>query len=396
VTYPGGEAGRRLLGPILSETMGVCLFQDQVIDIGIAAGLTPDQSAALRRAMSSARSPERIAAVRGPLARRLTACGLDEEGVRQVLGMIQTFASYGFVRGHACAFAHLAYISAWLKVFQPAIFLAALLDMQPMGFYDADTLIQDARRHGVRVLPVDVRHSHADCTIEDGAVRLGVRLIKGLGADACTRLEETLGTAPFPATLDALCARAHLDEDEARALARSGALRGYIAGRREALWQAPVVARAARERWMPGLREVMEVPVRLPAPSPRDDAALDYAALGLSMGGHPLALLRRRLPASLKRADDLMMLRNGSVVEIAGQVISRQRPPTARGMVFLGLSDEVGLVNVTVPPQIDERDRVAVRDEALIWIKAVVERRARVVALRALRVRPLHDVIDVA
>ncbi len=294
-----------------------------------------------------------------------------------------------FAGSHAHAFAYLAYLSCWLKVFRPAIFLASLLDRQPMGFYPTDTLVHDAQRHGVRVLPVDVRYSHSDCLIEDGAVRLGLRLIKGLGADACARLTEALRHRPFPATFEELCARADLDEGEMRALARSGALRGYAAGRREALWQAPVAAWSARRGGLPGLDALADPPAHLPPASPRDEAALDYAALGLSVGGHVLAHLRRDLPPSLTRTDGLVGVRHGGVVEIAGQVVSRQRPPTVRGMTFIALSDETGLVNVAIPPAVYDRDRVAARDETLIRVRGVVERRGEVLTLRALRVTPL-------
>ena len=252
VRYPGGEAGRRLLEPILGDTLGVCLYQDQVIEVARACGLGEGEAAELRRAMSHARGTERMAALRGRLEAGLARHGLDDAGRAEVLAMIGAFSQYGFVRGHAAAFAYLAYVSAWLKVFHPALFCAALLNAQPMGFYPAETVLQDALRHGVRVLSIDVRVSHATCTIEGGAVRLGLRLARGLGAETCARLHEAVAGLPDASPFEDLCLQAQLTEEEATALARAGALRGYIPDRRQALWRAPLMARAARARWLPG------------------------------------------------------------------------------------------------------------------------------------------------
>jgi len=393
VRYPGGEAGRRLLEPALGETLGVCLYQDQVIAIGVACGLDADEAAELRRAMSSARGAERVAALRGRLEEGLAAHGLDAAARATVLDTVAAFAGYGFVKGHAAAFAYLAYVSAWFKLYHPAAFCAALLDMQPMGFYPAATLVQDAERHGVRVLPVDVRHSRADCAIEGGALRLGLRLVRGLGAETCARLEEALSPAP-PTDLGELCARARLEEDEAHALARSGALHGYIPDRRQALWTAPLVARAARERWLPRLREAVDPPVTLPRATEGEDLALEQAALGLTPGRHVLAPLRADLARRpLRRSRDLAGLPVGTRVEVVGQVISRQRPPTARGVFFLGLSDEWGLLNVVVPPEVYARDRRVARGEVLVWVAGTVERRAGVATVRAERLRPLTAIL---
>jgi len=241
----------------------------------------------------------------------------------------------------------------------------------------------------VRVLPVDVRHSRADCAIEAGALRLGLRLVRGLGAEACARLEEARSPSP-PADLTELCMQARLEEEEARALARSGALRGYIPDRRQALWTAPLVARAARERWLPRLREAVDPPVALPRATEREDLALEQAALGLTPGRHVLAPLRADLAQRpLRRSGDLAGLPAGTRVEVVGQVISRQRPPTARGVFFLGLSDEWGLLNVVVPPEVYARDRRAARGEALVWVMGTVERRAGAVTVRAEHLRSL-------
>ena len=390
VTYPGGEPCHRLLEPILGPTLGVCLFQDQVIDIGRACGLDPDEAAELRRAMSSGRSTARMAALRRRLDEGLVAHGLDAEGRAAVLDTVAAFAGFGFVRGHSAAFAYLAYVSCWLKVYHPAAFCAALLNAQPMGFYAPEVVVQDAARHGVGILPVDLRHSRTDCTLEGGAVRLGWRLVRGLGPSAWARLEGALDSGPFPAGLDALCVRGRLEEDEAVALARAGALRCYALDRHQAQWQAQAVARAARERWLPGLRAVVDRPVTLPPVTADDELRLDLRALGLTPGRHILEALRPALAHHvLRRATDLAAVRPGTMVEVAGQTISKQRPGTAHGVVFLTLSDETGLLNAVVLPPVYARDLTAIRGETLLWIGGLVERRDGAVTLRVVWARPL-------
>jgi len=390
VRYPGGAAGRRLLEPILGETYGVILYQDQCIDVARACGLDAGEAAALRRAMSSARDPARMAALGDRIERGLAAQGLDAAACAEVRAAVQAFAGYGFVKGHSAAFAYLAYVSCWLKVYHPAAFCAALLNAQPLGFYTPEVVIQDAARHGVRILPVDLRHSRTDCTLEHGAVRLGWRLVRGLGPDAGARLEEALDGGPFPEDLDALCLRARLEEDEAVALARAGALRWYALDRHQAQWQARAVARAARERWLPGLRAVVDRPVTLPPVTTDDELRLDLRALGLTPGRHILETLRPTLAhRALRRATDLAMVRAGVMVEVAGQTISRQCPGTAQGVVFLTLSDETGLINAVVRPPVYARNRAAIRGEALLWLGGVVERRHGAVTLRIVWARPL-------
>jgi len=400
VRYPGGEAGRRLLEPILGETYGVILYQDQCIDVARACGLDPGEAAELRRAMSSARSSARMTALRDRLDRGLAACGLDEAARAEVLASVQAFAGYGFVKGHAAAFGYLAYISCWLKVYHPAAFCAALLDAQPAGFYPPEVVLQDAARHGVRALPVDVRHSRARSAIEDDgrAVRLGLRQIRGLGDEACARIESAMaGTAgATPASVEDLCEQARLGEDEALALARAGALRPFVPDRRAAIWRAPVAARAARERWLPGALAAADPPVSLPPLTPTDERSLDRRALGFSPGQHALSLARPDLAhRRLRRSSELARLSAGTPVEVAGQVVTRERPGTARGVTFLCLSDEEGLINAVVPPAVYTRDRRAIRGEALLWVRGVVERRDtdRAVAIRVTAIRPLAQLL---
>jgi error-prone DNA polymerase len=397
VRYPGGEAGRRLLEPILGATLGICLFQDEIIALGRACGLAPDETAELRRAMSSGRSVERMAGLRARLDAGLAAHGLDEAARAEVLTIVEAFSSYGFVKGHAYAFAYLSYVSCALKVFHPAAFCAALLNAQPMGFYPAEIVVQDAERHGVRVLPVDVRFSRARCTLEGGAVRLGLRQINDLGAEACARIEAAMGDADPPASLEDLCARARLDEEEARALARSGALQGFASARRQALWQAPLAARAAREHWLPALLSAADPPVQLPRPTEAEELMLDRRALGFTPGRHVLSLLRQDLAQRPLCTSAMLRTRpTGCMVQFVGQVVSIQRPRTAHGVTFLALSDEQGLINVVILPQIYTRDRRVIRGEVLVWVRGVVEHRDGSVSVRVLGVRPLADALTTA
>ncbi len=308
--------------------------------------------------------------------------------------MVEAFAGYGFVRGHACAFAYLAYVSCWLKVYHPAAFCTVLLNAQPMGFYPPEVVLQDAARHGVRTRPVDIRHSRAGCTVEAGAVRLGLGQIRGLGAATCARIEAAMGGDTPPESLDDLCMRARLEQDEAVALARAGALRNFLPERREALWRAPAVARAAQERWLPEILVAVDPPVALPSATAAEEQALDRRALGFSPRQHALSSLRAKLTRrSIRGTADLRAWPRGATIDIAGQVVSRQRPGTAKGVMFLTLSDEDGLTTIVVPPTVYERDRAAVRSAALVWVRGVVERRDGVVSVRAERVRLLADAL---
>src|SRR2546423_4606197 len=266
VTYPGGAIGQQLLEPVLGSTAGVCIFQDQVIEIARHCGLRPDEAAELRRAMSSNRSPERMAALRQRLLEGLAAVGLDAEAQAQVVKVIEAFSGFGFVRGHAASFAYLAYVSAWLKRYHGAALAAALLETQPMGFYRVEMIVQDAQRHGVTVLPVDLRRSRAEATVEGTALRLGLRQIKGLGDETCRWLETVVAATASPDDLRAIFAAAEGTEGEARALARGGALDGHFSDRRPAPWDAPLLARDAPQRPLLPASAGQRVPLDAPTP----------------------------------------------------------------------------------------------------------------------------------
>ncbi len=390
VTYPGGEAGRRLLEPVLHDTYGVILYQDSVIEVAIAAGMSSAEAADLRRAMGSKRSTSRMAALTERLDALLAGHDLDAATRADVIAMMTSFSSYGFVRGHSQAFGYLAYISCWLKCYHPAPFTAALLNAQPMGFYPPDYLIQDAQRHGVEVAPLDVRYSRARWTVEGADIRVGLCTVRGLGAAACARIVAVMqGGAParIPAEL---YARAGLMEAEATVLAASGALRGLEPDRRRAMWRAPTTARAVGQGWLPGLAEESVQAVALPPSSAADDLRLDYHMLGFAPGQHVMELLRPDLAhRPLVTSVTVGQARRGARVEVAGQVIARQRPATAQGTVFLSLSDEWGVVNAVVTPEVYETYRAAIRGETLLWLEGAVEHRYGVSSIQITRVQPL-------
>lgn len=394
VAYPGGEAGRRLLDPVLGDTYGVILYQDSVIDIAIAAGMSSAEAADLRRAMGSKRSKARMEALTARLDVLLAAHGLNDAGRSEVIAMMTSFSSYGFVRGHSQAFGYLAYISCWLKHYYPAPFAAALLNSLPMGFYPPDYLIQDAGRHGVRLLPLDVRASRARWTVEEGALRVGLRTVHGLGTAACARIADVMHGEEPARTPGDLYARAGLSEREATALAASGALRGLEPDRRRALWRAPTTARAAGPTRLPGWAEESVQDAVLPALTDAEAFALDDQVLGFSPEHHVLALLRPDLaPRPLQTSETITRVPRGRRVEAAGQVIARQRPGTAQGTVFLSLSDEWGVINAVVTPAVYEVYRSVLRGETLLWLEGTIDRRHGVTSLQVMVARSLTALI---
>lgn len=391
LVYPGGERGQALLEPVLGSTLGVCIFQDQVIEIGLRCGLRPHEAAELRRAMSSNRSLARMAALRSRLVEGLTAWGLDEAAQAQVVKIVEAFSGFGFVRGHAASFAYLAYVSAWIKRYHPAVLAAALLEVQPMGFYHVEVIVQDAQRHGVEILPVDLRYSTAEATVEGQALRLGLRQVKGLRDEICRRLEQAVASAAHPDDLQAIFAMAGVTEAEAAILARSGTLRSYLPERRDAIWHAPLIARAARNRAiLPGM---LESAVALTPATMLDEMTLDRAALGFSPDGHALIYLRHRFSRPLPRAVDLARIPDGSMVEVAGQFEMRQQPATAHGMRFILLSDETGLINLVLTPQIYARYRPVIRGEMFQWVRGRLERRGGSISIKVAWMRPLTHLL---
>jgi error-prone DNA polymerase len=376
VTYPS-EAVKQ----VLQRTLGVPIFQEQVMQLAmVAAGFSPGEADRLRRSMAAWRRTGSLEQFEGMLKKGMEnngyAAGFADALYRQILG----FGEYGFPESHSASFALLVYVSSWLKCHHPAAFCAALLNSQPMGFYAPSQLVQDARRHGVEVRPVDVRISDWDCTLEEGGLRLGLRMVRGLSEAAGRRIAVI---KPF-LSIAGLAQGAQLNRKEMRSLAAAGALQSLAGHRRLAHWEA-----AGAER-LPPLEVPMSEPLpALAAPSEGEDIVADYASLGLTLGRHPLALLRDRLSGmKIVAADRLNRFSHGRTVRVAGLVTCRQRPDTASGAIFVTLEDETGCVNVVVWNRLAERQRSELLDSRLLGVQGVIEREGEVVHLVA---RRLYD-----
>ncbi|WP_287804883.1 error-prone DNA polymerase [Diaphorobacter sp.] len=365
----------------LRRTLGVPIFQEQVMQIAIdGAGFSAGQADELRRSMAAWRRKGEVHRFEKPFKDGLLANGYPPEFADRLFQQILGFGEYGFPESHAYSFALLAYASSWLKRHEPACFLAALLNAQPLGFYTPAQLVQDARRHGVRVLPIDVATSDVDCTLEaplapvagvslaQPAVRLGLRLVAGLGAAAAERLVQARGSGPFVNSED-LALRARLDRQDLQALAAADALRALAGHRRQQMWDA-----AAQLRAPPLLQDapVHEAAPQLPAAPEGEDILWDYAATGLTLRRHPLALLREKLQRwRLATAQQLQSAPHGRRVRACGIVTVRQRPGSANGTMFVTLEDETGSVNVIVWPARLERWRSALLRSRLLAVEGV-------------------------
>ena len=344
----------------LERTLGVPIFQEQVMQIAmIAADFSAGEADELRRSMAAWRRKGGVHRFERQLIDGMLANGYSAKFAQAIFRQMLGFGEYGFPESHAYSFAMLAYASAWLKRHEPACFLMALLNAQPMGFYTPSQLIQDARRHGVRVLPVDVRHSDWDCTLEapheriasvdlpQPAVRLGLCMVAQLPKASGERVAQVRAQAPFTSTED-LALRARLQRAELQALAAADALQGLSGHRRQQMWDA--AALQVQPPLFAGV-PVHEAPVQLAAAPEGEEILFDYAATGLSLRRHPLALLRDRLRRhGLRTALELRDTLPGLRVRACGIVTVRQRPPTAKGTLFITLEDETGTVNLVVWP----------------------------------------------
>ncbi|MCW0373407.1 error-prone DNA polymerase [Xanthomonas sacchari] len=388
------------LREVFKRTLGVPLFQEQVMQLAVvAAGYTPGQADQLRRSMAAWKrhgglEPHRDKLLQGMLERNYTA-----EFAGRIFEQIKGFGSYGFPESHAASFALLTYASCWLKCHEPAAFTCALINSWPMGFYSPDQLLQDARRHGLQVRPVDVRYSDWDCSLEahspdaqvQPAIRLGLRLVRGLAEDAALRLQQARAHAPFHDLAD-LCHRAALDDKARAALADAGALKALAGHRHRARWAVAGVE--AQRPLFEALAATPEQPVALPLPSQGEDIRADYATLGTTLGKHPLTLLRAQLRARRYRhSGELRALPHASSVAIAGLVTMRQRPQTASGVTFVTLEDEHGLVNVVVWRRLAERQRQALLESQLLLVRGRVETEGKVRHLIAAHLEDLTPML---
>jgi error-prone DNA polymerase len=369
----------RLLAEPLAETLGVVVFQEQVLEVAIAlAGFTVGEAEGLRRAMSRKRSRDAIEAYRERFLVGAAARGVGRETAECVFEKLLGFASFGFPKSHAAAFALLAYQSAWLRHHYPGEFLCALLNAQPMGFYPPSSLVRDAQRRGIEILPPDVNRSEGTCTLEEDAVRIGLAYVKGVGQEPAEALVAERASGSFRNVHD-LAQRAPLDQPALEALVAAGACDSFGWPRRQLLWRLGLAARSTgvargggRQLALP-LEPQTEIP-ELPAQSEWERMLADYRMTSLSIGVHPLELLRPHLPVEVVSSEDLAHLSHGERVAVAGLVVARQRPSTAKGVVFMLLEDESGQSNLIVPPHVYERYRAAVRGEPLVLARGRYER----------------------
>jgi len=381
----------KVIEKVLGRTLGIPIFQEQVMQLAIdAAGFSPGQADQLRRSMAAWRRRGDLRQHQEALIRGLTERKYPESFALAICKQIEGFGEYGFPESHAASFAKLVYVSAWLKCHHPAAFLCGLLNSQPMGFYSPSQLVQDARRHGVVILPVDVTVSDWDCTLEAAArgddagdapqspVRLGLSRVKGMREDAAKRIEAARAQRPFGSVED-LAMRAGLDRHDIDVLAAADALAALAGNRRQARWQASAAALQVAQRDLLYQAPPSESRLSLPAPRLGEDVAADYASMGLSLKSHPLALLRARLDAmEFATAGQLSHCRNGRRVRACGIVTVRQRPATASGTIFVTIEDETGTVNLIFWPDLIERQRKEVLGATLLGVIGTWQRQGEV------------------
>jgi len=355
VNYYSDEVKR-----VLQRTLGVPIFQEQVMQLAIvAAGFTPGEADRLRRAMAAWKRRGGLEPFEQKLLQGMQQRGYPEQFARQLFSQIKGFGDYGFPESHSASFALLAYASSWLKYYHPAAFTCALINSQPMGFYGVSQLVQDAKRHGVQFLAVDVNHSQYDCHLpgantQRGAncLRLGLRLVKGLSEKSAQRLLLQRQQGVFQSIQD-LASRTGIAKNDLEALAAAGALESLAGNRHQAYWQVSGVEESSPIFPTPYFNEATAL---LPRPSEGEDIIADYRQLGLSLGRHPMSLLRSHLQTQrILRADALWEQANDSRVRVAGLVVCRQRPATAKNVVFVTLEDESGQANIIVWPKLAEK-----------------------------------------
>jgi error-prone DNA polymerase len=433
VSYPHPS-----LKPVLARTLGVPLFQEQLLRMAmVVAGFSGGEAEELRRAMGFKRSVKRMQPIEARLRAGMAANGIEGAAADAIVQSITSFALYGFPESHAASFALLVYASAYLKAHFPAAFYTALLNNQPMGFYHPATLVKDAQRHRVRFAPIDVQVSRWSSFIqEDGHIRLGLMHVKGLREEVGQKIEDRprrasprapqagrAGVGPREpvrfSSLDDLVSCTKLRQDELRTLADIGALvavPGAGSDRRTALWQAERAGRPAgellRDREEPdddaqlpdderlslrttnvsaGRRSADGTTRVLPAMSPAERVQADYDGTGLTIGPHPMALVRGSLATrGVLRASDLPRERAGRRVRVAGAVIVRQRPGTAKGFVFLSLEDETGIANVIVTPDVFDANRRTLVEEPYLIVEGALQNQDGAVSVKADRIDGLR------
>jgi error-prone DNA polymerase len=390
-----------LLEPVLRETLGVVLYQEQVLGVAmVLAGFSAGQADQLRRAMTRKRSREAMTRLWTQFRNGALAQGVDLTTAEKVFKKLIGFAEYGFPKSHATAFAILAYQSSWLKHYYPAEFVCALLNNQPMGFYPPHVLTNDARRHHVRILPPDVNESGVKCSVQGNAVRIGLGYVAEAGEDVATRLvAERSAGGQFQSLADVV-RRVPLRIEAAENLIAVGAADGFGLGRREALWQLglflPARAFGGKNHKTSGWQLPIPLPVEQDMVELRpmgawEQMTSDYALMGLSPRYHPLGLLRPRLPRAIRSIAETPHIPDGTRIQVAGLTVCRQRPGTAKGITFLLLEDELGLLNVIVFPDLYSERRHIVRGEPFVVVEGVLQQRNNTTNLVAERIWPLSE-----
>ena len=393
---------------VLQKTLGVPLFQEQAMRLAVvAAGFTPGEADQLRRAMGAWRRPGVIDRFQRKLIRGMRKQGLSDEFAQQVFTQIRGFGEYGFPESHAASFALLVYVSAWLKHYYPAAFAAALINSQPMGFYAPAQLVSDAQRQGVQVSPIDVNQSDWDCTLQEApaddnhsptptaaspwAIRLGLRLVRGLSQTAAERMVRQRQAKAF-VSIDDLVRRCRLDQGEMARLAHADALKSLQQDRRKALWQS---MSQHKHRDMPlfdRLSDAEEPSTLLPELHPLEEVLADYQASGLSLKAHPLSFYRESLrELGVRTAADLLSTPHGRPVRVAGLVLLRQRPSTAKGITFVTLEDETGTINLVVRQNIWERFYTIARRSPAWLASGRIERKEQVIHVVVRRIEDLSQ-----
>ena len=388
VAYP-----HPLLEGILKETLGVILFQEQVIQVATTiAGFTAGEADSLRRAMSRKRSHEAMERLRQRFVAGAQKNGVADKKANEIFEILKGFAAYGFCKSHAAGFALLAYESAWLKLYHPARFYAALLNNQPMGFYTPEVILSDAKRHGIGILPVDINRSSNRCIVEEGKVRLGFRYVKSIGSRAIEQILSERNGRPF-SSLDDFCYRTAVDADGLQNLIMSGAFDFCGLSRRQALWQAGMLEKTGPDQMPIGLGN----PVELPPLTEMEEMKLDYEIQGLSPKYHPIRALGERIRENgFLKSTDLDHIAEGTVVKCAGYVVTRQRPATAKGFSFLTLEDEEGMINVILKPKTYEKYRQVFRLELLVEVEGRLQRKDGIINIITSHLAPLANEMGTA
>ncbi len=394
VSYPTPE-----LEDVLGKTLGVPLFQEQAMRVAIVcAGFTASEADQLRRAMATFKFTGGVSHFKEKLINGMVERGYEPAFAEKTFSQIEGFGSYGFPESHAASFALIAYASAWLKCHHPAVFCAALLNAQPMGFYAPAQIVRDARDHGVQVRPVDVNHSRWDCTIENGAVRLGLRMARGLAELDGVQIVAARGEYAY-ATVDELWRRARVPVAALERLAEADAYGSLEQDRRGSLWAIRALADTALPLFMAAERgmpepEIIEPPVILTPMRPGREVVEDYGATGLSLRQHPVAFLRATLRArGMVTCADLATTRDGRRVVVPGLVLVRQKPGSAKGVMFITTEDETGIANLILWPSLFEKQRRLVMTARMIACRGRVQKESGVTHVIAEELIDLSDLL---